>query len=221
MKLHEIFSKCKSNHHLLHKCLFVLFWSQNNNVYYWVHTSNRNYHQNSGSSPGKVLIKAEWKKCSQGPQLNGTSWTELLGLIENSFSLHFVHTTPQTVCPQPIHLCSRVTIGVSLQSQLSWRWGFTLVDPLLSGHCVLLFNFSLPHGGYKPFWKLLSVSNFSAWLPRKKNQLIRKSSLGLPDRLRQGLVNLHLEKVFHTRVALLSLQGVSAVWAFTLGKLLC
>lgn len=82
------------------------------------------------------------------------------------------------------------------------------------------FQFQSPRGGYKPLWKLLSISNFSAWLPRKKNQLIRKSSPGLPDRLRQGLVNLHLEKVFHTCVGRLSPQGVSAVGEFTIAELL-
>lgn len=82
------------------------------------------------------------------------------------------------------------------------------------------FQFQSPRGGYKPFWKLLSISNFSAWLPRKKNQLIRKSSPGLPGRLRQGLVNLHLEKVFHTCVGRLSPQGVSAVGKFTVAELL-
>lgn len=66
---------------------------------------------------------------------------------------------------------------VSLQSELSQGFGFTPLNPLLSGHCALPFNFSPPRGGYKPFWKLLSISNFSAWLPRKKNQLIRKKAL--------------------------------------------
>lgn len=142
------------------------------------------------------------------------SFMERISGLERGFifSLFFYTHTHSRTHTQSVSTC------VSWQPQLSRSFGFTPFDPLLSCHCVLPFNFSPPRGGYKPFWKLLSISNFSAWLLKKKNQLIRKSSLGLPDRLRQGLVNLHLDKVFHTCVGWLSLQGVSA--QFTVGKLI-
>lgn len=147
-----------------------------------------------------MLITAQWKKASQWPVLNGASWHESVGDIEDISYTRSLRG--RTVC-----------VRAPSQSQLSWEFSFSLVVCLLSGHRVFPFNFCPPRSGYTPFWKLLSVSNFSAWLLRKKNLLIRKSSQGLADRLRQGLVNLHLQKVFHTCI-------VSAVWQFTAVKVL-
>lgn len=144
--------------------------------------------------------------------LNGVSWSELVDEIGDSFShppaltrtLRDTLAYAHTVC---VHVCVLAVRAVT-------RLWFHPAQPFAFRPLCSPFQFqSSPRWIQTILETAEYIELFCMATEEEKSAHQKKSSLGLPDRLRQGLVNLHLGKV-------LSLQCVAATWAFNVTTLL-